>query len=51
MELKSFSELKACLVGYTMLYAPQFSHTPLYRPQIRNADTILIVIDGKIVSF
>ena len=30
-----------------MLYATHFSHTPLYRPHIRNTDTILIVIDGK----
>ena len=30
-----------------MLYAPYFSHTPLYGPHIRNNDTILIVIDGN----
>ena len=32
---------------WTTLYAPQFSHTPLYKPQIRNTVTTSIVIDGN----
>ena len=34
-----------------MLYAPQFSYTPLYRRHIRKTDAISIVFDGEQVSF
>ena len=34
-----------------MLYAPQFSYTPLYRRHIRKTDAILIVFEGQQVSF